>query len=247
MTTGKNRSAARVRRTSAGPDFRHERAHAARLGAEAVVFGVDEVGRGPLAGPVLAAAARLSPHAAEELAAQGLDDSKKLPPARRAALLKTLLSLRAQGEAEIALSAASVAEIERINILRASHLAMRRAVCGLWRRLGLPTGAPGIALIDGDKIPPGLPCAAEALVGGDGAALSIAAAALVAKETRDRLMRRLAARYPGFGWERNAGYGAPAHRAAILSLGLTPHHRRGFCRRLMESGRAAREETGSGP
>lgn len=223
-----------ARQPGAGPDFRREAAHLARLGPGGLVFGIDEVGRGPLAGPVLAAAARLSPRAAAEMATLGLDDSKKLTPRRRAELLTALEALAGAGEADLALAAASVAEIERINILQASFLAMRRASLLLWRRLGRPAGAAGHALVDGNKIPPGLPCPGEALVGGDGAALSIAAAALVAKETRDRLMRGLAARYPGFGWERNAGYGAPAHRAAIRALGLTPHHRRGFCRRLLE-------------
>lgn len=239
-----------VAASSGGPDFARERRHAARLGEGALIFGLDEVGRGPLAGPVMAAAARLSPRAATRMAALGLDDSKKLSPARRASLLEALEALIAAGEADVALAAASVAEIERINILQASFLAMRRAGLLLWRRLGRAEGAPGFALVDGNKIPPGLPCPAEALVGGDGAALSIAAAALAAKERRDRLMRGLSVRYPGFGWERNAGYGAPAHRAAILSLGLTPHHRRGFCRKLLEGagadGVTAAQRTGSG-
>ena len=142
----------------------------------------------------------------------------------------------ASGAALVTLGAASVREIERHNILGATWLAMRRAVARFDLRSG---AAPAFALIDGNRVPEGLPCPAEPLIGGDGASLSIAAAALTAKEHRDRLMRRLALRYPEYAWERNAGYGSsPTHRAAILSYGLTPHHRRGFCRRLLEEAEA---------
>lgn len=215
-----------------GPDFSREIKLAERFAASGPIVGVDEVGRGPFAGPVVAAAAWLSPSAAKSLGAAGLDDSKKLTAKRRGALAETIGELTLAGEAMVALGAASVREIEHRNILGATDLAMRRALARFARLKGAP---PGYALIDGSRLPKDLPCPAEPLVGGDGTALSIAAAAVFAKEIRDRLMRRLALRYPGYEWERNAGYGSsPAHRAAILAFGLTPHHRRGFCRRLLE-------------
>ena len=116
--------------------------------------------------------------------------------------------------------AASVAEIDRLNILEATLVAMRRAVDDL----GV---VPAHALVDGNRAPE-LSCPATTVVGGDARSLSIAAASIVAKVTRDRIMARLARRYPGFGWERNAGYGTPEHRAALARLGVTPHHRRSF-------------------
>lgn len=191
------------------PDFSHERA----LGG--VVAGVDEVGRGPLAGPVMAAAAVLPPDLPAQIAAM-VDDSKRLSAARREAALAALIG----AGADIAVAAASVAEIEEMNILRASLLAMRRAVARLrvW---------PDRVLVDG-KIGPDLPIPCQCLVGGDSLSLSIAAASIAAKVVRDRAMERLARRYPGYGWERNAGYGTASHRAAIVSLGVTAHHRRGF-------------------
>ncbi len=191
------------------PDFSHERV----LGG--VVAGVDEVGRGPLAGPVMAAAAVLPPDLPAQIAAM-VDDSKRLSAARREAALAALIG----AGADIAVAAASVAEIEEMNILRASLLAMRRAVARLrvW---------PDRVLVDG-KIGPDLPIPCQCLVGGDSLSLSIAAASIAAKVVRDRAMERLARRYPGYGWERNAGYGTASHRAAIVSLGVTAHHRRGF-------------------
>jgi ribonuclease HII len=191
------------------PDLVHEQ----RLGGR--VAGVDEVGRGPLAGPVLAAAVILPAMLPERLAAL-IDDSKRLTAPRREA---ALAALREAG-AIMALGAASVAEIERHNILRAALLAMRRAV-------GRLAVAPDHILVDG-KFSPGGPWACTTLIGGDGLSLSIAAASIYAKVTRDRLMTRLAVRYPDYGWERNAGYAAAAHRAAIVSRGACRHHRTGF-------------------
>lgn len=191
------------------PDFSRE----AALGGR--VAGVDEVGRGPLAGPVLAAAVVLPAGLPETLAAM-LDDSKKLTPRKRAA---ALLALRGSG-AEIGVGAASVGEIYKLNILHASFLAMRRAIAAL-------PAAPDHVLVDGNK-KPGIAIPCTTLVGGDGLSLSIAAASIVAKEIRDRLMRQLDARYPHYGWARNAGYAAAVHRAAILEHGPSPHHRRGF-------------------
>ncbi len=179
------------------------------------VAGIDEAGRGPWAGPVVAAAVILDRRAlAPELAA-AIDDSKKLSAARREALLEALAPC-----ARIGVGAASVAEIDAINILQATLLAMRRAVAAL----GQP---PGLALIDGNRAP-ALPCPAQTVVKGDSRSLSIAAASIAAKVTRDRLMVLLARRHPGFGWERNAGYGTAQHRAALAELGVTAHHRRSF-------------------
>ena len=178
--------------------------------------GVDEVGRGPLAGPVLAAAVVLPNPVPAALAAL-LDDSKKLDAARRQA---AFLALRAELGVEIGVGAASVTEIGRLNILHAALLAMSRAVA----RLPAP---PDFLLVDGNQTPP-VACAVRCVVGGDGLSLSIAAASIVAKVLRDRAMARLALRWPGYGWERNAGYGTEAHRAALHRLGPTHHHRADF-------------------
>jgi ribonuclease HII len=174
-----------------------------------LIAGVDEVGRGPLAGPVLAAAVILP------RPLKGLADSKTLCAEERERLAALV-----RKHARIGIGAASVAEIDRINILRASLLAMRRAVL----RLGC---VPDVALIDG-KHAPELPCPVETIVDGDALVPAISAASIVAKVTRDRLMRRLAARYPGYGWETNVGYATSAHRAAIWQLGACCHHRRSF-------------------
>jgi ribonuclease HII len=180
------------------------------------VAGVDEAGRGPLAGPVLAAAVIIPGGVSAALAAL-LDDSKKLSAARRNV---AYAALWAYPGAEIGVGAASVAEIAALNILGASLLAMRRAVDRL-------PFAPRLALIDGNR-PPALSCPTRCVVGGDGKSLSIAAASIVAKVIRDRAMTRLAARYPDYGWGGNAGYPTAAHRAVLVRLGATPHHRPGF-------------------
>ncbi len=176
------------------------------------IAGVDEVGRGPLAGPVMACAVVLDlAHIPE-----GLNDSKKLTAKRRDALAKAIMA-----SAEVSLGAATVEEIDQLNILRASHLAMERAVAGL-------STPPDHCLIDGNLIPKGLTAPAEAIVKGDGKSLSIAAASIVAKTERDALMLALAQHYPGYGWESNAGYPSKSHRLALQNLGVTPHHRRSF-------------------
>jgi len=191
------------------PDFTLE------LAAGGRVAGVDEVGRGPLSGPVLAAAV-VFPHGVSRDLAAMLDDSKKLTSARRQ---EAFVALRASS-AEIAIAAASVAEIERLNILHAALLAMCRAVARL-------PSAPDLALVDGN-VPPALRCPVRCVVGGDGISLSIAAASIVAKVVRDRLMQRLDRRYPGYFWASNAGYATAAHRTALETLGPTRHHRAGF-------------------
>ncbi|GFZ95163.1 ribonuclease HII [Elstera cyanobacteriorum] len=197
-----------------GPDFSHESEWAGP------VAGVDEVGRGPLAGPVLAAAAILDPHRLPDELVGGLRDSKKLTAAKRESLAAGLLAAQGAGVWAV-IAAASVAEIEAYNILGATHLAMRRALDRLPLR-------PVAVLIDGNRPPKGLTLPHRCLVGGDDRSLSIAAASILAKVTRDRLMARLATRYPAYGWEKNAGYPVPAHRAALLAVGPTRHHRRSF-------------------
>jgi ribonuclease HII len=192
------------------PDYMFETA-ALQTGAMRIV-GVDEVGRGPLAGPVTAAAVWLNPDAIPH----GLNDSKMLTHARRSDLSAALFEL-----ADVSIAHASVDEIDNLNILRASHLAMVRAIQGL-RTL------PDHALIDGTMIPKDMPCQAEAIVKGDMRSLSIAAASIVAKVARDAIMVDLAQQHPGYGWETNAGYPTLAHREALVKLGITPHHRRSF-------------------
>jgi ribonuclease HII len=192
------------------PSFEFER-RALAAGAGRVA-GLDEVGRGPLAGPVTAAAVRLDPDRIPE----GLDDSKRLPRKRREALAAELWQV-----ADVCVAHASVAEIEELNILRAAHLAMRRAVTGL-------SVAPDHLLIDGNARPRGINIPAEMIVRGDARVLSIAAASVVAKVARDALMADLAAQTPGYGWETNAGYPTPAHKQALSVLGVSQHHRRSF-------------------
>ena len=188
------------------PDFSFE----ARLGGR--VAGVDEVGRGPLAGPVMAAAVMLDPRDIPD----GLNDSKLLSLRRREALYPLILE-----RAVVAIGSASVEEIDEINILQASHLAMRRAVQALPER-------PDHVLVDGRMVPRGLNLPATGIVKGDGLSLSIAAASIVAKIRRDALMVDLAQQHPGYGWETNKGYPSKSHRLALRDLGVTPHHRRSF-------------------
>ncbi len=180
------------------------------VGGLSRIAGIDEVGRGPLAGPVVAAAVIL-----RAVPPMGLRDSKKLSPAARFRLDRQI-----RATSDVAIALASVEEIDRLNILEATMLAMRRAV-------GLLATPPEAALVDGNRLPD-LPGPARAIVGGDACCPSIAAASIVAKEARDCLMRALAVAHPGYGWERNAGYGTAAHLEGLARLGATPHHRRSF-------------------
>ena len=191
------------------PDLSLEDAAAGR------VAGVDEAGRGPWAGPVVAAAVMFAAGGPPPALRATIDDSKRCAAPRRAALHAEILAC-----ADAAVGIASVAEIDSMNILQATLLAMRRAIVGL-------AAAPDLVLVDGNRTPR-LPCPAQAVVGGDRRSLSIAAASIVAKVTRDRLMARLAVDHPGYGWERNAGYGTAAHRAGLARLGPSPQHRRSF-------------------
>lgn len=188
------------------PDFSFERQ------CYGPVCGIDEAGRGPLAGPVVAAAVILTPARIPE----GLNDSKALSPKQRELLLNAI-----EKNALIGIGISEPEEIDRLNILHASLAAMRRAVLALPR-------LPDMALIDGNKLPPDMPCKAKTIVKGDSRSLSIAAASIVAKVTRDRLMIEAEARYPGYGLMRHKGYPTKAHMEAIKSLGASPIHRHSF-------------------
>ncbi|HWJ20804.1 MAG TPA: ribonuclease HII [Gemmatimonadaceae bacterium] len=185
-----------------------------RAAGAPLIAGVDEVGRGPLAGPVVACAVVMPPDAR---AIAGVDDSKRLTCAAR---VRLAARIRERAIA-IGVGAASVREIERINIYHATVLAMRRALA----RLAVK---PDHVLVDGKTLRT-LGVEHTAIVGGDARCYNIACASIVAKVTRDRLMERLAAHYPDYRWERNAGYGTPDHLAGLAARGITPHHRRSFC------------------
>ena len=195
------------------PDFGLE--DQARREGHAVIAGVDEAGRGPWAGPVVAGAVILDLVNLSSELRRGLDDSKKLKPQRREDLLARL-----EREARIGVGQADVSEIDSLNILQATLLAMARAV----RDLGV---TPDMALVDGNR-EPALDCPVRCVVRGDGQSLSIAAASIAAKVTRDRIMAGLAETFPGYGWERNAGYGTREHQMALHRLGVTPEHRMSY-------------------
>lgn len=191
------------------PTFARERA-AMKRGIFPVA-GCDEAGRGPLAGPVVAAAIILDP----KRIPRGLDDSKKLTPERREVLFERICA-----RAEVAVAFAPPQRIDRDNILRASLWALAQAV------RALPT-SPRLVFVDGrDRID--VACDCQAVIAGDASVLSIAAASIVAKVTRDRLMARLGLTYPGYGFERHMGYSVPSHVAALGRLGPSVHHRRTF-------------------
>ncbi|WP_299562438.1 ribonuclease HII [uncultured Sulfitobacter sp.] len=192
------------------PDYSFEEAAHAR-GFNRIA-GVDEVGRGPLAGPVTAAAVVLDPARIPD----GLNDSKKLSRKRREFLHAMILAV-----ADVSVAHASVEEIEEHNILRASHIAMVRALEGL-------KTPPDYCLIDGTMKPRGLALPVETIIGGDARSVSISAASIMAKICRDYVMLSLAQQHPGYGWETNMGYGSKSHMLALQSLGVTPHHRRTF-------------------
>ena len=190
------------------PHFRHEK----RLAAMGPVCGVDEAGRGPLAGPVVAAAVILDVRSYP----RGLNDSKQLSEEEREAFFPRIMEMAVA----VGIGEASVGEIDLVNIRQATHLAMARAV----RALGV---AAAIALVDGNDAP-ALPCPCETLISGDAISLSIAAASIIAKVTRDRMMRALHELHPGYNWRSNKGYGTADHYSGLKSHGVTEHHRRSF-------------------
>lgn len=210
-------------RQTSGPTLTRERR---AWSEQALLVGVDEVGRGPLAGPVVAAAVAF-PAGSKRIS--GVRDSKTLSAQQRARLVPHIM----QSAITLAVAAASVREIDRFNIRRATALAMRRALsralnAPVFRSQALAAGATEFrVLLDGMPMPE---CgfAHDALVDGDHLCYTVAAAGILAKEVRDRLMRRLAARYPLFAWDSNVGYATGEHCRAIATYGLTPHHRRSF-------------------
>ena len=176
-----------------------------------VIMGVDEVGRGPWAGPVTACAVILDP----KNIPPGLNDSKKLNVKQRAKLFEKIMN-----SSLVSCVHVDVGEIDKINILQATFRAMERSISKL--------PIPDHILIDGNKLPPNLPSPATAIIKGDSKSASIAAASIIAKVTRDKLMSDLSVEYPGYGWEKNAGYGTKMHQSGLLNNGVTPHHRRSF-------------------
>lgn len=193
------------------PDFILELAQDGRI-----VIGVDEVGRGPLAGPVVAAAVYIPPEKRNHPVWKDVQDSKKLSATRREILFSVI-----QSQCVFGISEASVAEIDELNILQATFLAMRRAIESM--ALNNP-----FILIDGNRLPKNWPWESQAVIKGDSKSVSIAAASILAKVTRDRMMEQLAKTYPDYGWANNAGYGTPEHLEALSSHGITPHHRTSF-------------------
>jgi len=196
-------------RADALPDYSYEMRYVSEKGG--MIAGVDEAGRGPLAGPVVAAAVILD----VERIPDGLDDSKKLTAKCREEIYVHIMAC-----AYVGVGIASVDEIDLVNIRQATHLAMARAVRAL-------TAKPAFAVVDGNDAPP-LPCPCDTLIGGDGLSLSIAAASIIAKVTRDRMMLSLHDEHPSYGWVTNMGYGTPAHLTALKKHGVTPHHRKSF-------------------
>lgn len=205
------------------PDFTYEKS----FSGATLTAGIDEAGRGPWAGPVVAGAVVFPNLEISDSLARGLDDSKKLTAAKREALFDELR----RSNALIGCGMASVEEIDAMNILQATFLAMRRAVESL-------SAVPDFAIVDGNKIPPELPCPARFLIKGDALSLSVAAASIVAKVTRDRLMRDLAKEFPYYGWEKNAGYGTKAHQDGLAAHGVCVHHRKSYApvQRILASG-----------
>ncbi|MEK6204957.1 MAG: ribonuclease HII [Amylibacter sp.] len=191
------------------PDFEREQR---LLKSYCIVAGVDEVGRGPWAGPVTACAVVLDPDNIPE----GLNDSKKLT-----AKMREHVFLQIVQSADVSIAHVSVTDIDRINILQATLLAMENALVGLSK-------PADFVLIDGNKAPNNLNCPSETIVKGDAKSSSIAAASIVAKVTRDRMMVALSQQFPGYGWETNAGYGTKQHQEGLNALGVTAHHRRSF-------------------
>ena len=210
------------------PDLNYERQF------NALVIGIDEAGRGPWAGPVTVTAIWLCPSAYDTLPA-GIDDSKKIKPPRRAALAAALMAPPHLFHTV----SIEVAQIDQMGILKATFAGMVMAASKLADKM-VKAGwrAPVHALVDGNLLPPDMPLPATALIKGDSRSLSIAAASLIAKTSRDQIMQDLALAYPDYGWASNMGYGTKAHQAGLDQFGLTPHHRHSFkpIRRYLDAG-----------
>lgn len=188
---------------------------------QGLIAGVDEAGRGPWAGPVVAGAVVFFNRKINPVLLNSLDDSKKLSAKKREELYKLIQEEEAAGNLSYGIGKASAAEIDEINILQATFLAMRRATAALKCN-------PDTALIDGNRIPKGFACPCKTIVKGDAKSFSIAAASVMAKVYRDRLMADLAQKYPWYGFEKNAGYGTKAHIAGLKQHGITPQHRKSY-------------------
>lgn len=195
------------------PDFEFEKS----LNANGLISGIDEAGRGPWAGPVVAGAVIFPDLEISDFLRNTLNDSKKLTAAKREKLFEELH----QSNALIGIGMASVDEIDALNILQATFLAMRRALENLPKQ-------PSFAIIDGNKVPPQMPCPARFLIKGDALSLSVAAASIIAKVTRDRIMTDLAKEFPYYAWEKNAGYGTKAHQEGLKEHGICIHHRKSY-------------------
>ena len=210
------------------PDLDYERQF------NALVIGIDEAGRGPWAGPVTVTAIWLCPSAYDTLPAD-IDDSKKIKPLRRAALAAALMAPPHLSHTV----SIEVAQIDQMGILKATFAGMVMVASKLADKMvKAGWGAPVHALVDGNLLPPNMPLPATALIKGDSRSLSIAAASLIAKTSRDQIMQDLALAYPDYGWASNMGYGTKAHQAGLDQFGLTPHHRHSFkpIRRYLDVG-----------
>lgn len=199
------------------PDFKIEHA----IQTTGAIFGIDEAGRGPWCGPVVAACAYWPDYQMPLYLSEQIDDSKKLSAAKRELLYAEII----QTPCIYGIGLASAAEIDSLNILQATFLAMQRALEQAVKNYAIQ---PAFALIDGNRLPKNWRIPTQAVIKGDQLSLSIATASILAKVTRDRLMKDLAIRYPQYGWDKNAGYGTKEHIAAIEQYGITPHHRRSY-------------------
>jgi len=197
------------------PDWKLE------MQSELPVCGIDEAGRGPWVGPVVAGAVIFLTHDIAPELLRELNDSKKLSVKKREYLYDLLYLEERRKHLVCAVAEASAAEIDEINILQATFLAMRRAVDKLLLK-------PRTAIIDGNRLPQNFPCECRCCIGGDARSYSIAAASILAKVYRDRLMTEMAKRYPGYGFAKNAGYGTKEHIAGLQKFGVTPQHRRSY-------------------
>lgn len=186
-----------------------------------MVAGIDEAGRGPWAGPVVAGAVVVLDRNLDPVLLNGLDDSKKLSAKKREQLYERLFEAQEKGQIALGIGQASAQEIDELNILQATFVAMKRAFAALGVK-------PQIALIDGNQKPKDFPCSTQTVVKGDARSLSIAAASIVAKVYRDRLMADLAQKYPYYGFEKNAGYGTKAHIEGLKLHGIIPEHRKSY-------------------